>query len=301
MKKNFIYSIFVFIVLFSVGCTKDDEETFTAQKISITKSTLDKTSIGSSVSFNYIENVDVPDLTSGENKTWDLKSNAVVTSTAQDTRYVNLQTSTNFKDADYFKNISYYIFGQPVLTHEYFYITDSKIYAKGFTVDAQTISTAGITVTIPAQEVIYSVPKIMYYFPITYDGTNYTIPQYSRTINATISGISSLGVPDGTPVGYVVTYTCSYKVISWGALQIYNNDNAISALLVQYKTNTVETIFVNGVKAPQSLLTNLGLTQDNSTSSTDYSFRNLSYIGSVADFGLNGNSLTYVDVINSIR
>jgi hypothetical protein len=302
MKRILLYCFNLGLIVFALtNCSKDDNESFVAQKIEITKASLDQTSIGTEVGFYEFDFTGTIDISSGENKFWNLQQNVSLTGAYPDIRLVNPKTSTNFNDANYIRSRVFYIIGKEVSATEYFYLADDKIYAKGLTIDAQVISNNGVTITIPKQEVLYDVLRVAYYLPISYDGQLKQIPQYSRTINATISGISALGIPDGTPVSYKVTYNDKYQVISWGAVKLYENENPANVLLVKNESSAVETIYINGVKATQAQLSPLGLTQDMATNTVDYTFKNQSYLGYVAAFGYANNAITYLVSIQTVR
>jgi hypothetical protein len=168
-------------------------------------------------------------------------------------------------------------------------------------IEAQTVTGSGITINIPAQEVFYSPSKMVCSFPLTYDGSLHTVPQYSRTIKAAISGASAMGIPDGTPVSYSMAFNDSYKVLAWGGLQLIDNEKPVNALLVQAESRTVGTISINGVKVPQSVLSPLKMTQDSASVSVNYSFRNMTFPDNIAEFGLDGNKVTYLTSIKSVK
>jgi hypothetical protein len=154
---------------------------------------------------------------------------------------------------------------------------------------------------VPAQVVLYTPSKLVSYFPLTFDGTIHTVPQYNRTINASVSGASTFGIPDGTPVSYSVMFNDTYKVLSWGGLQLIEHEKPVNALLVQIESRMVGTIYINGVKTPQEVLAPLKLTQDASESVTSYSFRNMTYPDNIAEFGLDGDKVTYLTTIKTFE
>jgi hypothetical protein len=125
--------------------------------------------------------------------------------------------------------------------------------------------------------------------------------KYSSTIKATVSGASALGLPDGTPVSYKVTFDDTYKVLSWGGLRLIDNEMPINALLVQTDSKSVGTIYINGSKATQDVLSSLKLTQDAIALVTSYSFKNMTFPDNIAEFGLNGTTVTYLNTIKTVR
>jgi len=241
------------------------------------------------------------DVTPGGNKFWDLAGNAEIIDEIDNQIGVDVQSISGFKDCNYYKKVFLSVLGQSITAHEYYYLDDGKIYVKGMSISMQTVNGSGITINVPEQEVLYAPSKPVCYFPLTYDGTTHTIPPYTRTINATLSGASGLGIPDGTTVSYSVTFNDNYKVLAWGGLQLIDNEKPVNALLVQAESGTVETISINGAKVPQSVLSSLKITQDFASVSVNYSFRNMTYPDNVAEFGLDGDKVTYLTSIKSVK
>ena len=241
------------------------------------------------------------DIAPGGNKFWDLASNAEVIDEFDNQIETDVQATINFKDCSYTKACFLSVLGQSVKANEYYTITVDGVYAKGMSIVAQTVSGSGITVNVPAQEVLYSPSRLICNFPLTYGGAVHTVPQYNRTINATISGASALGIPIGTPVSYSVAFNDCYKVLAWGGLQLLDNEKPINALLVQSESKTVGTVYINGVKASQEVLSPLKLIQDAPETFTTYSFRDIAYPDNVAEFGLDGNKVTYLTSIKTVK
>jgi hypothetical protein len=271
---------------------------FNAALFSITKSSVGVMSNAPFYSLYFDGNIDI---TPGGNKFWDLAGNAEIIDEIDNHIGVDAQTISGFKDCNYYKKVFLSVLGQSITAHEYYYLDDSKIYAKGMSISMQTVNGSGITINVPEQEVLYAPSKPVCYFPLTYDETTHTIPQYTRTINATLSGASGLGIPDGTTVSYSVTFNDNYKVLAWGGLQLIDNENPVNALLVQTESRTVETILINGAKVPQSVLSPLKITQDFASVSVNYSFRNMTYPDNIAEFGLDGDKVTYLTTIKTIK
>ncbi|GEM_PF-2696133 len=279
----------------------NEDVNFKAALLAISKSTIITNSLGANTPFynlNFSGNIDI---TPGGNKFWDLEANAQVIDKMNGAQKIDTQASMNFKDGTYSKTMTLSILGQEIAANEYFYLTGDQLYAKGMSIAAQTVSGSGITINVPEQEVLYSPSKLICNFPLTYDGSIHTAPQYSRTIKATVSGASSLGIPDGTPVSYVLSLNDTYKVLSWGGLRLIDNEKPVNALLVQSDSKTVGTILINGEKAPQQVLTSLKLTQDATSFVTTYSFRNMTYPDNIAEFGLNGTTVTYLNTIKTVK
>ena len=241
------------------------------------------------------------DVAPGENKFWNLAGNTEIIDELDNQIEVDVQTAMNFKDCNYTK--SYYLpfLGQSVKANEYYVIADGGIYAKGISIEAQAVNSSGITIYIPAQEVLYTPSKPVCYFPLTYDGITHTIPPYTRTIIAKVSGASALGIQDGTPVSYSVTFNDNYKVLAWGGLQLIDNEKPVNALLIQTESKTIGTISINGAKVPQSVLSHLKMAQDSASVSVNFSFRNMTYPDNVAEFGLDGDKVTYLTTIKTIK
>ena len=279
----------------------NEDMNFKAALFSISKSTIATNTMGANTPFynlNFAGNIDI---TPGGNKFWDLESNAQVVDKINGVQKIDSQTSMNFNDGNYYKTITLSILGQEITANEYYYLTDDQLYAKGMSIAAQTVSGSGITINVPEQEVLYSPSKLICNFPLTYDGSIHTAAQYSRTIKATVSGASSLGIPDGTPVSYVLSLNDTYKVLSWGGLRLIDNEKPVNVLLVQSESKTVGTILINGEKAPQQVLTSLKLTQDATASVTTYSFKNMTYPDNIAEFVLNGTTVTYLNTIKAVK
>ena len=271
---------------------------FKSALFSITKSSIGLSANAPFYSLYFDGKIDV---SPGGNKFWDLVSNAEIIDELDNQIGTDAEAAVNFKDCNYYKTCFLSVLGQGVKANEYYSISGDGVYAKGMSIEAQTITGSGITANIPAQEVIYSPSKPVCYFPLTYDGTTHTIPPYTRTINATLSGASGLGIPDGTAVSYSVTFNDNYKVLAWGGLQLIDNENPVNALLVQAESGTVETISINGAKVPQSVLSPLKITQDFASVSVNYSFRNMTYPDNIAEFGLDGDKVTFLTSIKSVK
>ncbi|MEI6137920.1 MAG: hypothetical protein WCP85_01565 [Mariniphaga sp.] len=279
----------------------NEDLNFKAALFPISKSTFASNSLSENTPFynlNFAGNIDI---TPGDNKFWDLDSNAQVIDKINGSQKIDSQMMMNFKDGNYYKTITLIILGQNVTANEYFYLADDQLYAKGMSIAAQTVTGSGITINVPEQEVLYNPSRVIFNFPITYDGLIHTAPQYSRTIKATVSGASALGIPDGTPVSYLVTFNDTYKVLSWGGLRLIDNEKPVNALLVQSESKTVGTIYINGSKATQEVLTPLKMTQDAPILLTTYSFKNMSYPDNLAEFGLNGTTVTYLNTIKTVK
>jgi hypothetical protein len=247
---------------------------------------------------NFAGNIDI---TPGGNKFWDLDSNAQVIDKINGSQKIDSQIIMNFKDGNYFKTITLSILGQNVTANEYFYLADDQLYAKGMFIASQSVTGSGITINVPEQEVLYNPSRLICNFPLTYDESIHTVPQYSSTIRATVSGATALGIPDGTPVSYLVTFNDTYKVLSWGGLRLIDNEKPVNALLVQSESKTVGTIYINGSKATQEILTPLKMTQDAPSLLTTYSFKNMTYPDNLAEFGLNGTTVTYLNTIKTVK
>jgi hypothetical protein len=278
-----------------------EDVNFKAALFSISKSTFASNGLGSNTAFYDLYFAGNIDITPGGNKFWDLESNAQVIDKISGIQNIDSKKIMNFKDGNYYKTITLSIFGQDLTANEYFYLANDQLYAKGVSIAAQTLTGSGITINVPEQEVIYNPSRLICNYPLTYDGSIHTAPQYSRTINATVSGASALGIPDGTPVGYMVTFDDTYKVLAWGGLRLIDNEKPVNALLVQTDSKSVGTIYINGSKATQEVLSSLKLTQDATASVTSYSFKNMTYPDNIAEFGLNGTTVTYLNTIKTVR
>lgn len=271
---------------------------FNAALFSITKSSVGLKANAPLYNLYLNESIDVAP---GENKFWNLAGNTEIIDELDNQIVTDAEAAVNFKDCNYTK--SYYLpfLGQSVKANEYYVIADVGIFAKGMSIAAQTIHSSGITINIPEQEVLFAPSKPVCYFPLTYDGTTHTIPAYTRTIIAKVSGASALGIPEGTPVSYSVTFNDNYKVLAWGGLQLIDNEKPVNALLVQAESRTVETILINGAKVPQSVLSPLKMTQDSASVSVNYSFRNMTYPDNIAEFGIDGDKVTYLTTIKTVK
>ena len=241
------------------------------------------------------------DITPGGSKFWDLASNAEIIDEIDNQIGIEAQPTSVFKDCNYYKKVFLSVLGKSITAHEYYYLDDGRIYAKGMSISVQTVTGSGIRINIPEQEVLYTPSKPVCYFPLTYDGTTHTIPRYTRAIIAKVSGASALGIPDGTTVSYSVTFNDSYKVLAWGGLQLNDNEKPVNALLLQAESRAVGTILINGAKVPQSVLSSLKMTQDSASVSVNYSFRNITYPDNIAEFGFDGNKVTYLTTIKTIK
>jgi len=274
---------------------------FKASQISISKSSIALNNMGASALFYNLYFAGNIDITPGGNKFWDLEGDARVIDTMNGIQKIDTQMNMIFKDANYFKTVTLSILGQDVTANEYFYLADDKLYSKGMSLAAQTVTGSGITINVPEQEILFNPSKVICSFPLTYDGSLHTVPQYSRTIKATVSGASALRIPDGTPVSYLVTFNDTYNVLSWGGLQLIDNEKPVNALLLQSDSKTVGTIYINGEKVPQEVLAPLKLKQDATASVTSYSFKNMAYPDNLAEFGLNGTTVTYLNTIMTVK
>ena len=268
---------------------------FKSALFSITKSSIDITANSPFYSLYFNGSIDIAP---GGNKFWDLASNAEVIDELDNQE---VQVTINFKDCNYTKACFLSLLGQSVKAYEYYTIADNGVYAKGMSIEAQTVASSGITVNIPAQEVLYSPSRLICNFPLTYDGTVHMIPPYNRTINASLSGASALGIPDGTQVNYSVAFNDNYKVLAWGGLQLVDNEKPVNVMLLKSESKTLVTIYINGARAPQQILAQLKLTQDFPETFTTYSFKDSAYPDNVAEFGLDGNKVTYLTTIKTIK
>lgn len=279
----------------------NEDMNFKAALFPISKSTFASNSLSANSSFynlNFAGNIDI---TPGGNKFWDLESNAQVIDKINGAQKIDSQTSMNFKDGSYSKTIILSILGHEITSNEYYYISDDQLYSKGMFIAAQTVTSGGITINVPEQEVLYNPSKLICNFPLTYDGSLHATPQYSRTIKATVSGVSALGIPDGTPVSYSVAFNDTYKVLSWGGLRLIDNEKPENALLIQSDSKTVGTILINGEKATQEVLASIKMTQDAAASVTTYSFKNTTYPDNLAEFGMNGTTVTYLNTKKTVK
>ena len=274
---------------------------FKAALISVSKPGFAPNSFKANVPFYNLVFAGNIDITPGGNKFWDLEGNAQVYGKANGLQFIDAGTGMNFKDANYFKSVNLSILGKGVTVKEYYYLSDDGLYAKGMAIASQTVTGSGFTINVPEQEVLFAPSKLVCSFPLTYDGSPHTIPQYGRTIKATVSGASALGIPDGTPVSYQVSFSDTYKVLAWGGLRLVDTEKPMDALLVQTESASVGAILINGEKAPQQILAPLKMTQDTTSTVTTYSFRNMSYPDNVAEFGLNGTTVTYLKTIKTLK
>jgi hypothetical protein len=99
----------------------------------------------------------------------------------------------------------------------------------------------------------------------------------------------------------MVTFDDTYQVLAWGGLRLIDNEKPVNAFLVQTDSKSVGTIYINGSKATQEVLSSLKLTQDATASVTSYSFKNMTYPDNIAEFGLNGTTVTYLNTIKNIN
>lgn len=281
--------------------SKERNFNFKAELFSTGKSAFDLTAMNKGVSIYSVDFTGKIDVTPGEDKFWDLENEANLIESSVSVNNQDVQTGMNFKDCNYHKAIPMTILGQEVNATEYYYLTEEKLYSKGFSIEEQIVTGSGITIRVPAQEVLYNPSKVVCYFPLSYDTQPHALPSYNQTVNASISGISALGIPDGTPVSYSIAFEDSYKVVAWGGLQLLHAKEPVSAVLTQFDVKTVATIFVNGSKAPQPLLTSLKLTQDLATSSTHYSFRNKTFFDNIAEFKLIGEKVADMNMIKNVK
>jgi hypothetical protein len=279
----------------------NEDLNFKAALYPISRSTFASNSLGANTPFYNLNFAGDIDITPGGNKFWNLDSNAQVIDKINGPQRIDPQIIMNFKDGNYYKTINLSILGQNVTANEYFYLTDDQLYAKGMFISVQAVTASEITINVPEQEVIYNPSKLICNFPLTYGETIQNAPQYSSTIKATVSGASALGIPDSTPVGYKVTFDDTYKVLSWGGLRLIDNEMPINALLVQTDSKSVGTIYINGSKATQEILAPLKMIQDAASLLTTYSFKNMTYPDNVAEFGLNGTTVTYLNTIKTVK
>ena len=241
------------------------------------------------------------DIAPGGNKFWDLENKATIVDLIDRQMEPEAKDNANFKDGTFYKTVFLSVLGQNIKANEYYSISDDGLSAKGITIVAQSVIGSGITVIVPTQEVLFNPSKPVCYFPLAYDGITHVVPQYNCTINAKVSGASALGIPDGTPVSYSITFDDNYKVLSWGGLQLIDNEKPVNALLVQSESKTVGSVFINGTKAPQSVLSPLKIKQDSASVSVSYSFRNRTYPDNIVEFGLEGNKVTYLSTIKTVK
>ena len=264
----------------------------------VTQATLVRKANLSAYNLYFTGNIDI---STGGNKFWDLASNAEIIDEIDNQIGIEAQPTSVFKECNYYKKVFLSVLGQSITAHEFYYMADDQIYAKGMSIVAQTVTDSGITINIPAQEVLYSPSKPVCYFPLTYDGTTHTIPPYTRTIIAKVLGASALGIPDGTTVSYSVTFNDNYKVLAWGGLQLIDNEKPVNALLIQTESKTIGTISINGAKVPQSVLSPLKMAQDSASVSVNYSFRNMTFPDNIGEFGLDGIKVTYLTSIKTVK
>ena len=241
------------------------------------------------------------DIAPGGNKFWDLESKATIVDLIDRQIEPEAKDNANFKDGTFYKTVFLSVLGQNIKANEYYTISDDGLSAKRMTIVTQSVISSGITVIVPTQEVLFNPSKPVCYFPLAYDGITHTVPQYNCTINAKVSGASALGIPDGTNVSYSITFDDNYKVLSWGGLQLIDNEKPVNALLVQSESKTVGSVFINGTKAPQSVLSPLKMKQDSASVSVSYSFRNRTYPDNIVEFGLEGNKVTYLSTIKTVK
>ena len=104
-----------------------------------------------------------------------------------------------------------------------------------------------------------------------------------------------------TTVKITRTFNDAYKVLSWGGVQLIDNKAPINALLIQMEYRLTKTILINGEKAPQQVLAPLKLTQDATSSVMSYSFRNFTFPDNIAEFGLNGTTVAYLNSISTVE
>ena len=277
---------------------RNENVNFKPALFTVTQATLGKKADLSAYSLYFSGTIEI---TPGGNKFWDLAGNTEIIDEIDQQQEIAINSNHSFTDCQFNKKVNLTVLGQGVTATEYYLIGDGGISAKGMSLVAQSLTNSGITITIPVQEVLYTPSKLVCYFPLTYDGTTHTIPPYTRTIIAKVSGASALGIPDGTTVSYSVTFNDSYKVLAWGGLQLIDNEKPVNALLIQTESKTVGTILINGAKVPQSVLSSLKMTQDSASVSVNYSFRNMTYPDNVAEFGLAGDKVTYLTTIKAIK
>ena len=283
---------------FNVKKSIKNNVNFKSALFSLTKSSIDSKA---NVPFYRIHIDGNIDTAPGGNKFWDLESKATVVDLIDRQMEPEVKNVVNFKDGTFYKTVFLSVLGQNIKANEYYSISDDGLFAKGITIVAQSVIGSGITVIVPTQEVLYNPSKPVCYFPLAYDGITHTVPQYNCTINAKVSGASALGIPDGTNVSYSITFDDNYKVLSWGGLQLIDNEKPVNALLVQTESKTVGSVFINGTKAPQSVLSPLKMKQDSASVSVSYSFRNRTYPDNIVEFGLEGNKVTYLSTIKTVK
>ena len=94
----------------------------------VTKATLGKMADLATYSLYFTGLIDI---NPGGNKFWNLASNAEIIDEIDNQIGIDAQPTSVFKDCNYYKKVFLSVLGQSITAHEYYYLDDGKIYAKG--------------------------------------------------------------------------------------------------------------------------------------------------------------------------
>lgn len=129
---------------------------------------------------------------------------------------------------------------------------------------------AGDTLSIPAQIIAYSAPRMVVAYPAT-AGSSWK-SSFRKVANFTLS-LGAYGL-NKAPMAKVSNYTYSDSVVAWGKIQVPIIGGKVSkpydVLMVKRKIVRVDSIYLNGIAAPAQLMAAFGLSQGTTTMSHNY-------------------------------
>jgi len=242
---------------------------------------------GTNDSVKSVSIVSLPGLTlpAATNKTWDITGLSY--SGAGVYRHVAIPAGTPFAAAQYADSAVYEISsgsGVSYTTDEATQASASGLNILGEYIYHQHISLTGVTggandsLGFPAQDILYSSPKTVLKFPMTYNTNWTTTSKYTTNFEVTVALFSLTDVP----AQRVTSYTVKDSVIGWGKMRVKNiaGDSTAYMDVLQVKTiyTTEDSFYLAGSPAPATLLAGFGLVQGMITSLFEENFYRLNEV-----------------------
>jgi hypothetical protein len=160
-------------------------------------------------------------------------------------------------------------------TTNYIELNDGGIYNVGYSQNQASsiiITSLGATISYPAQNLVYTGSTTKYpivIFPAKMGNPAVNISNFLSTSNYSVTALA-FGL-NNTPGQTKITYSITQEVIGSGKV-ILKGIGEVRALLIKDALTERTNYFLGGSPAPPALLSNLGVTDGETATSTTYRF-----------------------------
>lgn len=162
-----------------------------------------------------------------------------------------------------------------LITNEYDFNVNG-VYESGANINHQAYELSAVTgsnmdsLIFPAQQYIFSSPKILMEFPFTANSAWHSVSSRVTDFNLTVAAYFL----NNTPGQQKYTYYRNDSIVGWGTLSVYTTSGPsapIEVLMEQVEQYSVDSFFLSGSPAPTPLLTAFQVTQGQRTN-VQYSY-----------------------------